>query len=205
MTYRNLLEQELAEWNAAIQARPNDASAFVRRGMTYFKLAKISESIGDFDRAEQLEPRLTPYLWQRGLSYYYAQRFEEGAKQFEVDLKVNARDVEETVWRYLCQARLYGAAAARDSLLPVRNDPRPVMRRVYDFYAGNCTPEELVAAGKREGDRGIFYSNLYLGLYWEAAGDLEQSRSHLAEAVEFELDDYMWHLARVHLLLRGWV
>lgn len=205
MIHQNSLEQELAEWNAVIEVRPNDASAFVRRGMAYFKLAKISESIRDFDRAEQLEPRLTPYLWQRGLSYYYAERFEEGAKQFEVDLKVNSQDVEETVWRYLCQARTVGAAVARDCLLPVRNDPRPVMRRVYDFYAGNCTSEDLVAAGNKEGDRGNFYSNLYLGLYWEAAGDLEKSRSHVAEAVEYELDDYMWHLARVHLSLRGWV
>lgn len=30
-----------------------------------------------------------------------------------------------------------------------------------------------------------------VGLYWEVAGDLEEARSHLTEAVEFYLDDYM--------------
>jgi hypothetical protein len=38
-------------------------------------------SIADFDSALAADQRLRPYLWQRGLSLYYAQRFEEGAKQ----------------------------------------------------------------------------------------------------------------------------
>jgi len=38
-------------------------------------------SIEDFDAALAADPSLLPYLWQRGLSLYYVQRFEEGAKQ----------------------------------------------------------------------------------------------------------------------------
>jgi tetratricopeptide (TPR) repeat protein len=105
MNNPNILKNELARWNQIIRDRPNEPQAYVRRGMVNFKLAKIDESIADFDRAELLAPRLLPYLWQRGLSYYYAERFEEGAKQFEVDLTVNAQDVEETVWRYLYRSR----------------------------------------------------------------------------------------------------
>ncbi|MDD1417526.1 hypothetical protein MEN41_23965, partial [Dolichospermum sp. ST_con] len=84
-------------------------------------LVKITDSIQDFDHAEKLDFQITPYLWQRGLSYYYAERFAEGAKQFEIDLTVNAQDVEETVWRYLCIAKLSGVAEARNCLLPVKN------------------------------------------------------------------------------------
>jgi hypothetical protein len=36
--------------------------------MMQFKLGRIAASIADFDRAEQLDSALTPYLWQRDLS-----------------------------------------------------------------------------------------------------------------------------------------
>lgn len=205
MANHNSLENELYRWNQIIGERPNEPQAYVRRGMLNFKLAKIEESIEDFDRAEKLDPRLSPYLWQRGLSYYYAERFDEGAKQFELDLTVNAQDVEETVWRYLCIARLKGVSEAQNSLLVVRNDPRLVMRRVYELYAGNCTLDDVLAAGQKEGRRGMFYSHLYVGLYYEAQEEVERACEYIVKAVnEYQLDDYMWHLASVHQKLRGW-
>lgn len=202
---QTFLEQELERWNYIIRSKPNDANAYIRRGMVYFKLAKIDESIQDFDRAEMLNPAILPYLWQRGLSLYYAEKFEEGAKQFEVDLRVNSQDVEETVWRYLCIARTRGVDEARKSLLIVRNDPRLVMRRVYDLYAGNCTIDDVLIAGKEGGDRGMFYSHLYIGLYYEAANDASRAKEYIIKAVEeYKIDDYMWNLAYVHKTLRGW-
>ena len=199
------LEAQLKRWNEAIASRPEDPRAYIQRGMVNFKLARIDPSIQDFDRAEELDASITPYLWQRGLSYYYAERYPEGAQQFEVDLKVNSQDVEETVWRYLCIARSRGVTAAQNSLLVVRDDPRLVMRRVYDLYAGNCTINDVLAAGESSGKTGNFYSHLYLGLYWEAAGDEERSGHYILKAVtEYAIDDYMWHLAKVHQTLRGW-
>ena len=198
------LENQLLQWNEAIRDRSFDPRAYIQRGMVNFKLARISESIADFDRAEALNPGLTPYLWQRGLSYYYIGEYAAGAKQFEIDLTVNDRDVEETVWRYLCMARFQGVTAAKNSLLVVRNDPRLVMRRVYDLYAGDCTIEDVIIAGQSEGRRGNFYSHLYAGLYCEVEGDERRSRGYILKAVEeYELDDYMWYLARVHQKLRG--
>jgi tetratricopeptide (TPR) repeat protein len=109
-----------------LDAEPHNPQLWVQRGMVAFQLGRIADAIADFDRAEQVKPALTPYLWQRGLAYYYAERFAEGARQFEVDLAVNGHDVEETVWRYLCQAQLQDAAAVRASLLPVRHDARSI-------------------------------------------------------------------------------
>lgn len=206
LTRRTSLEKALAYWNDVVRVSSHDPKAYIQRGMIRFKLADIDGSIQDFDTAEQLDASLTPYLWQRGLSLYYAERFAEGAQQFEVDLTVNAQDVEETVWRYLCQARLLGVAEARQVLLVVRNDPRLVMRQVYELFAGHCTPDEVLAAGKKEGKRGLFYSHLYLGLYYEAEADRERAKEYIfAAASQYPLDDYMWHLACVHLSLRGWV
>ena len=52
MTNQNVLDNELKRWNQIIHDHPNDPQAYVRRGMVNFKLAKIDESIADFDRAE---------------------------------------------------------------------------------------------------------------------------------------------------------
>jgi tetratricopeptide (TPR) repeat protein len=121
MSHGPALENALYRLTQQLEEEPCNAHIYVQRGMVYFKLGAIAEAIGDFDRAEHLNPALTPYLWQRGLAYYYAGRFAEGARQFEIDLTVNGHDVEETVWRYLCQAQVQGVPAARAGLLPVQH------------------------------------------------------------------------------------
>ncbi|MBD2365300.1 hypothetical protein H6G36_29810 [Anabaena minutissima FACHB-250] len=199
MYFTNSLENQLQNSHNIIKNQPHNANAYIRRGMIRFKLARIEESIQDFDKAEQLDTRLKPYLWQRGLSYYYAERFAEGAQQFEIDLTVNSQDVEETVWRYLCMARLVGVTEARNSLLTVKNDPRKIMQSVYDLYAENCTVDDLLAVGKLAGDRGEFYAHLYLGLYYEAQNNLELAKDYLVKAADdYKIEDYMWYLAQVH-------
>ena len=86
---------------------------------------------------------------------------ENGAtSQFKIDLTVNDKDREETVGRYLCIAKESAASPAKNSLLAVKNDARLVRRQVYELFAGNCKPEDVLAAGKKEGKRGIFYSHL---------------------------------------------
>jgi tetratricopeptide (TPR) repeat protein len=203
--FTNALENQLQHWNDTIRNQPQNSNAYIRRGMVKFQLTKIDESIQDFDTAEKIDLRLKPYLWQRGLSYYYAERFVEGAQQFEIDLTVNAQDVEETVWRYLCIARSLGVEEARNSLLTVKNDPRRIMQGVYDLYAGNCTPDDILNVGQSEGMKGNFYSHLYLGLYYEAQNNLDLAQEYIVKAADnYQIEDYMWYLARVHKNLRQW-
>jgi len=206
MFFTNSLENQLQQWNDIIHREPNNPNAYIRRGMVKFQLAQIDESIQDFDTAEKLDTRIKPYLWQRGLSYYYAERFAEGAQQFEIDLTVNANDVEETVWRYLCIARLQGVEAARSSLLTVKNDPRRILQFIYNLFAGNCAPDEVLNVGQSEGIKGKFYSYLYLGLYYESESNLNLAQEYIVKAADkYQIDDYMWYLAKVHKKLRGWL
>lgn len=199
------LEIERQRLRRHIAAEPTKAQAYIQRGMAHFKLGSIAAAIADFDRAEALNPALRPYLWQRGLAYYYAGRFEAGAQQFEVDLTVNNHDVEETVWRYLCQAQLLGTPTARQALQPVRNDPRPVMGWVYALFAGACEADTVLHAGQHAGHREHFYSHLYVGLYFEAERDTTRARQHISQAAAMQvLADYMGWLAIVHQRLRGW-
>jgi tetratricopeptide (TPR) repeat protein len=205
MNHVALLENELQLLTRHLEADPHHPQGYIQRGMTHFKLGHIAEAIADFDRAERLNPALTPYLWQRGLAYYYAERFADGARQFEVDLTVNKHDVEETVWRYLCQAQCQSTQVARASLLPLRNEARPVMAWVYKLFVGECDAAMVFAQHRDAGRREQFYCHLYIGLYYEAERDEAQAREYITQAAAMQfVDDYMGWVAMVHRCLRGW-
>lgn len=202
---QSTLASAVQQLTQRLAADPRHPEVYIQRGMAYFKLGDITAAIDDFDQAEHLNPALTPSLWQRGLAYYYAGRFADGAQQFTIDLTVNAHDVEETVWRYLCQAQLQSAGAARESLLPVRHDPRPVMAWIYKLFAGACEAEWVIAQYRDSGQRGRLYSHLYVGLYYEAARDTERACHYITQAAGMQVaDDYMGWVAMVHQRLRGW-
>ena len=205
MNHVAILESELQRLTRHLDTDPHQPTVYIQRGMTSFKLGHIAEAIADFDRAEHLNPALTPHLWQRGLAYYYAERFADGAKQFEVDLTVNKHDVEETVWRYLCQAQLQSAQEARSRLLPVQHDARPVMGWVYKLFAGQCNAEMLCAQYRDAERREQFYTYLYVGLHYEAERDEPRARQYITQAAAMQVvDDYMGWVAIVHQHLRGW-
>ena len=69
----------------------------VSEGMDRFRRGDVDGSIEAFDLAEKNLQGITPYLWQRGLSYYYADRFQEGSEQFKIDVSVSPLDTEEDV------------------------------------------------------------------------------------------------------------
>ena len=161
---------------AAAQMRPAAAASPVREGMALFSANKVEESISIFDSMIAAQPSSKPYLWQRGLSLYYADRFRDGAEQFKTDVAVNPNDTEEAIWYFLCVARQEGFEAARKRLLSVGYDRRPVMRAALQLFQGETDEAPLQAfatSASAFSSNDAFYGNLYLGLFREAAGDVE--------------------------------
>jgi lipoprotein NlpI len=196
--------EAIARLNRAIEEDPKRADAWDARGAEYFKLGEIERSIADFDRAIELDPRRAVQHWQRGISLYYAGKYDEGAKQFEAYQTFDDNDVENAVWRYLCMARAEGVEKAAADILRIKRDPRVPMMQVYDLYKGDLKPDDVLAAvkagepGKEELNGRLFYAHLYLGLYYDAAGDAEQALEHVAAAERHKIGHYMWDVARVH-------
>jgi len=195
----------VADFDAGLKLNPNAAMAYQYRGEEHFRLGNFKESVADFDRYIELAPAQAPYHWQRGISLYYAGRFEDGRKQFELHQTVNANDVENAVWHYLCAARTSGLEKARESLIPIERDGRVPMMQVHALFAGKLKPDDVLAAAKAgdsapsELDNRLFYAHLYLGLYHEAAGNTKLAREHIFKAAEdFKADHYMGDVARVH-------
>ncbi|MAB90074.1 MAG: hypothetical protein CMJ90_11515 [Planctomycetes bacterium] len=186
-------------------AEPPLASAGARnqRGDRLLKAGRFNEAIADFDAYIAAAPRAEPYHWQRGIAYYYAGRYADGMRQFELHRKVNSDDVENAVWHFLCKAKRDGVGAAREALLPVGPDGRVPMMTVYELFAGRATPEtvEKVATGApaRQTESALFYAHLYLGLYHEALGNEPAARHHMGLAAEVHTSPhYMGDIARMH-------
>ncbi|KAF4392441.1 hypothetical protein G4B88_005400 [Cannabis sativa] len=210
---------------------PREAVFAIRRGMLLFRQGDVLGSIAEFDKAIELDPRQKAYLWQRGLSLYYLDRFEEGAEQFRIDVAQNPNDTEESIWCFLCEAQLYGVDGARQRFLEVSHvrlaslklfrkiekvnassvpnvgrDPRPVMRDTYNMFKDGGDPEKLVATFANGRENEYFYASLYAGLYYES-----QEMVMCMLMPDYSLvwrhdksDDYMASLAKVHSLCRNW-
>ncbi|KAF2950008.1 uncharacterized protein [Oryza sativa Japonica Group] len=184
------------------------ASLAVRGGMQLFRQGDVAGSVAEFDRAIELDQRQKKYLWQRGLSLYYLDRFEEGAEQFRLDVAANPNDTEESIWCFLCEAQLYGVDEARKRFLEVGLDSRSVMREAYALFKDGGDPEKLASNFSSGSEGEIFYSSLYTGLYYESQKDAELAKSHIVAACRSPYGsrsgDYMASLALVHCQCRNW-
>ncbi len=191
----------------AIAIDGGNADLFRERGRTNFQAGRIKASVKDFDRVAELAPALEKTLWERGISLYYASEFDRGAKQFELYQTYHDADVENATWRYLCVARADDVAKARKFLLPIKGDRRVPMMEIYALYQGKATVDDVFAAAKAgqpsdaELNQRLFYAHLYVGLWHEAAGDAEQAKKHIGQAVAHPIGHYMYDVARVHLEL----
>ncbi|MEM7013220.1 MAG: hypothetical protein AAF585_17245 [Verrucomicrobiota bacterium] len=200
-----LLKRDAESDPKAELAQQMAAAAYQRRGEDHFRNARIKESIADFDAYLKYYPAAEPDHWQRGISYYYAEEYEKGVKQFEIHKTVNPEDVENAVWHYLCAVRAPGGSVekAESNLIPIKRDGRIPMAEVHLMFSGEITPEEVLEAGGRGGDRGKFYADLYVGLYYEAIGEDEKANQFIARsAISPASQNYMGDVARTHLLVR---
>ena len=211
---RSFLEEFVAAlvvgWaGMAAAAAPAGPQELFDEGVRRFFAAEPAESARLFDALVAAQPAVEPQLWQRGISLYYAGRFADGRRQFELHGPANPADVENAAWHFACVARDEGVPVARRALLPVGDDPRVPMREILELFAGRAEPDSVLAAAEagaeavRRNQR--CYAHLYLGLYFEAAGDADRARIHILQAAgPFSMDHYMGRVAQVHARLRGW-
>ncbi len=198
-------QRAVQSYSKAIDLDSQLAEAYQGRGSAHFKLGKIKASIDDFDKYIELRPKRKVSHWQRGISYYYAGRYDDGSKQFEGYQTFDSNDVENAVWRFMCMVRSDGIKKARKAMLKIKGDTRIPMKQIYDLYLGKLKPDdvfEAAKAGKPSKDqlnRHLFYAHLYVGIYHDLLGNKKQALTHLQQATEkHRIGHYMWDVARVH-------
>ena len=209
----------LTSLHATSSVNEDDPRTLIQKGMQSFRNGDVSTSLQYFDKANDSVPdnKLTPYLWQRGISYYYLDKFQEGHEQFSLDVRVNPLDVEEIVWDIACLARMNNG----QDIFPVENqmslpkgkkDRRKIMSSVYSLFRNDGATEfDLREAGHDSNISDEFYSLFYLGLYCEIRGEMSKAEMYMKMAARSKYattvgsGDYMSACARIHCQLRGWV
>lgn len=198
-------DQAIGELDGAIQSMPKNAQLYILRGSVKFRSGKVKDSIPDFDKSIELDPQVKPYLWQRGIALYYADRFEDGLEQFAVHREVNPNDVENAFWHYLCNVRLKGVEVAQKDVLLAGYDNRPPLMQVQQLIQGKLSANEVIAAAEKGGagtqgnKLSKFYGYLYIGLYFDAMGDLDNAKKYLQLCLDQNVPCYMFDVAKVHL------
>jgi lipoprotein NlpI len=199
--------EAIKDFDAALALDPAYFIALDRRGSERFKFGQIDESIADFNAYLKHFPKEEPAHWRRGISFYYAGKYAEGAKQFFDGQAAFGADVENVFWHFLCNARKDGIEKARKELISLTGPDRRVpLMKVNDMLHGKAKPEDVIKTaddadlkGDQKADA-MFYGHLYVALYYEAAGDEAKTREHLTAAVEkYPIGHYMWDVANVHL------
>ena len=106
---------------------------YILQGMEQFRQGDVVGSIESFDAS--VPPGVTkPYLWQRGISYYYVDEFTKASQQFRDDVLQSPLDVEEIVWDIACLTRIDNSKfpPSNKLSLPIgKQDRRPIMVRMH--------------------------------------------------------------------------
>ncbi|MCC9602470.1 tetratricopeptide repeat protein [Stieleria sp. JC731] len=189
--------QSLAETDMNLQQVSLCADVLLRCG-------KVDESVKLFDRYAEARPQAKPYLWQRGIALFFAGKFDEGAKQFEIHREVNSNDVENAAWHFLCVAKSKSPDEAKKLLLPAPGDWRIPMEEVLQLLHDGNTERVISKMESTEEDSSTgksarFYGHLYLGLYADAMGDETKAKAEMKKSVSFAGANYMGDVARVYL------
>lgn len=200
-TAKQLLDKAIDQPNC-----PNDA--YYWRGRSLFCLGQVVKAVADFDEYVKKNKASESRQWERGIAMYYAGQYQRGADQFELYQTYHDNDVENSVWRFLCVAKAKDVKTAQKNLLPIRDDRRIPMMKIYDLYRGKATPDDVLDAAEQGADPTRiagqrFYAQLYVGLYYEATGKPKAAAPLLKAAAESHrttrsVNRYMWSVADVH-------
>ena len=75
--------------NTQTFAAVDDARTQYRKGIQDFVNGRVKESVEAFDRAIELDSTYADILWQRGLSLFYCDRFDEASSKIFLLLRAD--------------------------------------------------------------------------------------------------------------------
>lgn len=208
---RRQLQESVEQLTTAIAAQPDDDELYSRRGDALFFLGKFTEAVADYDRMVELKPELDASHWRRGIAYFYAGRYADAAAQFDRYHSFDDVDRENGIWRYLSQAMDKGRDEAQKELLRYEKDDREPFPDVYRLFAGQITPEQILAniaaadIDGRERQKREFYAHLYIGLHLAVLKVNDQAKQHLEKAAANTWGatagygpHFMWRVAKLN-------
>ncbi len=191
-----------------IAANPKAVDGYSRRGDARLFLSKFAGAVEDYEQMIKLDPALDVSHWRLGIAYYYVNRFDKAARQFQIYHNYDNVDRENGIWRFMSQTRHKNMEVARKALLKYEKTDRPPYPWLYALYAGDIKPEQVYEKIEETGfperykERVLFHAQLYVGIFHELHGREKEALKHLDAAASNKFGrstgTYMWQVARVH-------
>lgn len=191
-----------------LMGAPKEVSLYSSRGDARLFLANFAGAVADYEKMIALDPKLDVSHWRLGIAYYYLEKFDKAAHQFEIYHTYDNVDRENGIWRFMSQTRSVGPEKARKGLLEYKKSDRPPYPWLYALYAGKMKPEQVFVEIKKAGfderyeTRVRFHADLYLGIHYELNGNQAKALEHLRKATANTYGratgTYMWQVARIH-------
>jgi len=100
--YKDECDLAIADYDRAIELRPDYAEAYNNRGNAYAHKGDHDRAIADYDRAIQLQPDLAEAYYNRGLAYKQRGEEEKAIADFEKFLELS----NDPYWRQRAERQL---------------------------------------------------------------------------------------------------
>lgn len=207
---RKQWDDDLADMSKKLETTPDNVSLLSKRGDVFFFRGEFAKSVRDYERMSELNPTLDASHWRLGIAYFYAAQPQKSAAQFDKFFVTDDVDREAGLWKYLAQAPTLGVEKARSGLLKYKKDDREPMPTIYRLFEEELTPDDLLKSVDAKlppnvREQRLFYIELYLGLWHDAAKHPKEALPHFRAATANRWGrsasygpNYMWHVGRLH-------
>jgi tetratricopeptide (TPR) repeat protein len=85
------LARAIADFNAAIQLDPGNATAFESRGTAFLRNGNRDRAIEDYNEAIRLEPNFALAYADRGAAYYFKKDYERAIKDYDEAIRLDPK------------------------------------------------------------------------------------------------------------------
>jgi lipoprotein NlpI len=199
---------ELKTLDAALVSSPDAVPILSQRGDRHLFLGHFPQAVADYERMIALDASQDAPHWRLGIAYYFTGQFAKSAKQFEKYHAYDGHDRENGIWKFLAQEKADGLEKARAEMLSYTKFDREPFPSLYEMFAGQKSPAELLAEITRKGleddTQVVFFGNYYAGLDEAILGHRARGLELLEKAVSLPQaragggPGYMWQVARLH-------
>jgi lipoprotein NlpI len=143
-------DKAIADYDAAIRLKPDDAVAFNNRGDAYLDRGEYDKAAADFDAAIRLNPDYVGAFNRRGYSNLFAGRFAVAASDFQKSMGLGATGPYSVLWLHLARARSAQDDAQELSRNAASLDLKVWPGPVVAFFLGQMNAEQVKAAANSD-------------------------------------------------------
>lgn len=196
--------------SAAIEKMPDSIALYSQRGDAHFFLSEFDKAVADYEKMVEIDSKVDVGHWRLGIAFYFAGKYESGAKQFGKYHQFDQIDRENGIWRFLCQAKTIGVEKASKQLIEYEKKDREPLPAIYEMFRGKLTAKQLLEGinsakiSDRERQKRLFYANMYVGFAELSQKNEKSALPYFKKASESSWPsqsgygpNYMQHVSRI--------